>query len=151
VIARARRTGLPEIRVRNLQRKVRVNLPALQRFAERALPLCLQVPSQGLSLNRLREIFVLLISDRRMAVLHRQFLGKRGPTDVITFEHGEIFVSVETARRQAREFGNSVLGELQLYIVHGLLHLLGLDDRDKASARKMAAMQRRVLVNARKR
>ena len=46
------------------------------------------------------EIFVWLISDRRMAHLHRKFLGLSGPTDVLTFQHGEIFISVETARRQ---------------------------------------------------
>ena len=44
----------------------------------------------------------ILISDRRMSELHRRFMGIAGPTDVITFQHGEIFISTETARRQAR-------------------------------------------------
>ena len=67
----------------------------------------------------------MLISDRRICQLHRQFLGQRGPTDVLTFRHGEIFISVETAKRHARAFANPLVRELQLYIVHGLLHLHG--------------------------
>ena len=59
--------------------------------------------NEATQLKRLREIFVLLISDRRMARLHRQFLNKAGPTDVLTFEHGEIFISVERARDHAVE------------------------------------------------
>ena len=92
-----------------------------------------------------REVFIWLISDRRMALLHRQFLGKTGPTDVLTFQHGEIFISVETARRHARAFGNSLMRELKLYVVHGLLHLHGFEDRTPAEARKMKTAQEKIL------
>ena len=87
-----------------------------------------------------------------MASLHRQFLNQTGPTDVLTFQHGEIFISVETARRHARVFGNSLARELRLYIVHGLLHLHGFDDRERADTRKMERMQSQILtaVNAKK-
>ena len=81
-----------------------------------------------------------------MASLHRQFLNQTGPTDVLTFQHGEIFISVETARRHARVFGNSLARELRLYIVHGLLHLQGFDDRKRTDARKMERMQERILT-----
>src|SRR5213075_3581956 len=96
-------------------------------------------------LSKLRNIFVWLISDRRMSRLHRQFLGQSGPTDVLSFQHGEIFISVETARHHARAFGNSLLRELKLYIVHGLLHLHGFDDRTPSEAHKMKAAQERIL------
>ncbi|MBO0695039.1 MAG: rRNA maturation RNase YbeY, partial [Verrucomicrobia bacterium] len=95
--------------------------------------------------EKLRKIFVWLISDRRMASLHRKFMYQTGPTDVLTFQHGEIFISVEMAKRQAREFGNSTTNELRLYIVHGLLHLHGFDDRTKAEARKMHRAQEEIL------
>jgi len=85
------------------------------------------------------------MSDRRMALLHRKFLGQSGPTDVLTFQHGEIFISVDTARRHACEFGDSLLRELKLYIVHGLLHLHGFDDQTPSEARKMKAAQERIL------
>src|SRR4051812_3274217 len=105
------------IRVRNLQRQIRVNVSALEWFAQRALEECgrLRRVRRGAD-NLPTEIFVLLISDRRMAGLHRKFLNEPGPTDVITFQHGEVFISIPTARRQARQFGTSLVRELQLYI-----------------------------------
>ena len=83
-----------------------------------------------------------------MSRLHREFLSQTGPTDVLTFHHGEIFISVEMAKRQARVFGNSLVRELQLYIVHGLLHLHGFDDRTPAEARKMEEIQEKILNRA---
>jgi probable rRNA maturation factor len=138
--------GIPKVDVRNLQRKVPVNAAALQNFASKALPLCLELrKTRTTDLTKLREIFVLVVSDRRMASLHRQFLNQEGPTDVITFSHGEIFISGETARRQAGQFGNSLTRELQLYIVHGLLHLHGFDDQNKIGAQRMKKVQEEIL------
>lgn len=139
----------PRIRVRNLQRKIPVNVRELENFAAGAVQCCLQLrKGKRTDLRNLREVFVWLISDRRMALLHREFLGETGPTDVLTFQHGEIFISVETARRHARAFGNSLMRELALYIVHGLLHLHGFDDRTPAEARKMKRVQERILRRA---
>jgi probable rRNA maturation factor len=136
----------PRISVRNLQRKIPVNVAELQKFALKVIPHCLQLRSrERTDLTKLREISVWLISDRRMSRLHREFLGQKGPTDVLTFQHGEIFISVETAKRHARAFGNSLLGEVQLYMVHGLLHLHGFDDRTQPGARRMEKMQARIL------
>jgi probable rRNA maturation factor len=136
----------PRINVRNLQRKIPVNVAELQKFALKVIPRCLQLRSRTRTdLTKLREISVWLISDRRMSRLHRQFLGQMGPTDVLTFQHGEIFISVETAKRHARAFGNSLVRELQLYIVHGLLHLHGFDDRTQSGARRMEKMQAKIM------
>ena len=140
---------LPCISVRNLQRKIGVNVGELETFAAGAVQRSLQLRKGKRSdLRKLREVFVWLISDRRMAVLHRQFLGQSGPTDVLTFQHGEIFVSVETARRHAHAFGNSLTRELELYIIHGLLHLHGFDDQTPGEARKMGAAQEKILRGA---
>jgi probable rRNA maturation factor len=137
---------VPEISVRDIQRTASVNIRDLQKFAERAMRLCIKIPhKKRTELMRLREIFVFLISDRRIARLHRQFLGQTSPTDVLTFQHGEIFISVEMAERQARMFGNSLTRELQLYIVHGLLHLHGFDDRTRSGARRMKKAQEKIL------
>ena len=143
--------AIAQIRVRNLQRKIPVNVVELQTFAAKAVRSCLRLPRRkSTDLIGLSEIFVWLISDRRMASLHRQFRHQTGPTDVLTFQHGEIFISVETARHHARVFGNSLAHELRLYIVHGLLHLHGFDDRKRADARKMERMQKRILAAAAK-
>jgi probable rRNA maturation factor len=135
-----------DITVRNAQRAIRVNVGALQDSAVSALRLCLSVRSkQPTVLGKLREVNVVLVSDQRMAALHRQFLNQSGPTDVITFAHGEIFISTETARRQAKQFGSSFFRELQLYVVHGLLHLHGFDDRNERDGRRMKAAQEKIL------
>jgi probable rRNA maturation factor len=140
---------MPKVAVRNLQRTVTVNVVDLEKFAVKAVRLCLQIhKNKSTDLTRLREIFVLLISDRRMESLHRQFLHEVGATDVMTFQHGEIFISAETARRHAGRFGNSLAREVRLYIVHGLLHLHGFDDRNETDAQKMEATQRRILQRA---
>jgi probable rRNA maturation factor len=138
-----------EIKVRNLQRIVPIDAVALEKFAGKALPLCLALRSSKVTeLMKLREIFVLIVSDRRISALHRQFLNQSGPTDVITFSHGEIFISAETAQRHTRQFRNSLAREIELYIVHGLLHLHGFDDETKVDARKMARTQERILAKA---
>ena len=137
---------VPKISVRNLQRKISVNVAELERFSNHAVQHSLQLHKRRRTdLRKLSEIFIGLISDRRMALLHRKFLGQSGPTDVLTFQHGEIFISVETARRHARAFGNSLLRELKLYIIHGLLHLHGFDDQTSSEAHKMKASQEKIL------
>ena len=136
----------PDISVRNRQRRIPVNAADLQIFAGKALRRCLQLRKpKPTDLAQLQEVFVWLISDRRMASLHRKFMHQAGPTDVLTFQHGEIFISVETAKKHARAFGNSLASELCLYIAHGLLHLQGFDDRTQAATRKMKAMQNKIL------
>jgi probable rRNA maturation factor len=138
--------GNPRISVRNLQRKVLVNVAELEAFAADAVKRCLRLrKGKRTELRKLREIFVWLISDRRISRLHLQFLGQRGPTDVITFRDGEIFISVETAGRNAREFGNSLMSEIKLDVVHGLLHLHGFDDSTPADLRRMKGTQEKIL------
>jgi probable rRNA maturation factor len=138
----------PTITVHNRQRTIRVPLMALQEFAVRALQECLQIAQKKSGLANLTELSVLLVSNRRMAELHRRFFNLPGPTDVITFQHGEIFVSVEMARSHARRFGNSLEGELRLYVAHGLLHLHGLDDKTSADAAKMERAQEKLVAAA---
>ncbi len=96
-------------------------------------------------LRDLEELTIALVSDRRMADLHVRFLGVAGPTDVITFQHGEIAISVDTASRQAKAFRTSVEHEIRLYIVHGMLHLHGFDDTTTEAARRMMRTQERLL------
>ena len=145
------KSTVSQISVRNLQRKIRVNVADLEEFAREAATLCRQLPPRSKAgLETLSEVAVLIISDRRMAALHRRFMNETGPTDVITFQHGEIFISVDTAVRNARRFGSKLPRELRLYIVHGLLHLHGFDDRDATTTRKMRAAERKILSKLRR-
>jgi probable rRNA maturation factor len=139
-------TSAPTIRVRNSQRKVRVELPRLQTFAREALRAALQMKPRGRGgLHELEEVHVILVSDARIAALHEQFMQIAGPTDVITFQHGDIFISTETAQANSRRFGSSTDAEIRLYIAHGILHLLGFDDTTAAAARLMAKAQDRLV------
>src|SRR5262245_21943514 len=137
---------VPEISVGNRQRKISINITELESFAGNALKRCLQLKKgRRTGLRMLNAIAIWLISDWRIAQLHVRFLGESGPTDVITFHDGEIFISVETARRNAREFGNSLMSEIKLDIVHGLLHLHGFDDVEPADLRRMKNTQEKIL------
>ena len=132
--------------VRNAQRKVRVDRGALQKFAVRAWEICRALPAcAGSAGIKLEEISVVLVSDQRMAALHLQFMNIAGPTDVLTFQHGEIVISVETAQENAVRFGHEVEAEIRLYLVHGFLHLLGFDDQTPAEKRIMEREQWEVL------
>ena len=137
---------VPRISVRNVQRKIAVDVGELEKLATAAVQHCLRLrKGKRTDLRKLHEIFVWLISDRRISRLHHEFLGESGPTDVMTFHDGEIFISVETARRYAREFSNSLMGEIGLDIVHGLLHLHGFDDQELTDLRRMKNTQEKIL------
>ncbi len=94
------------------------------------------------------RVSLTLVDDRTIKRLNLRYRGKNRTTDVLAFpmeDHvglpipilGEVVVSVETAKRQAREHGHSLHEELDLLIVHGLLHLVGYDDEDPLEARLM--------------
>lgn len=88
-----------------------------------------------------------------MARVNQEFLQHEGSTDVITFDHGssnqrlhgEIFISVPDAVKQAREFRATWQSELVRYIIHGLLHLRGHDDLQPAQRRVMKREENRLL------
>lgn len=95
------------------------------------------------------SINLLFLDDPAIRSLNRRHLGHDWPTDVITFPlsepgdralAGELVVSTETAAREAQERGLDPGRELGLYIVHGLLHLLGHDDQTES---ERAAMHHR--------
>ncbi|MBL9130590.1 MAG: rRNA maturation RNase YbeY [Verrucomicrobiaceae bacterium] len=138
------------ISIYNRQKARKVPLPWLRRVAKAAFPHCLdaQKPGPECVLSRLEEIEISLVTDKAIARVHGEFLDDPTPTDVITFHHGEILISAETAARQAKENGQPFHHELALYIIHGLLHLAGWDDHDKKEARQMAKTQQRILDEA---
>lgn len=134
------------ISIRNLQRRVPLDLPWLRRFAAIALEECAGLSGdERFALRELEEVSVAIVSDRRMAEIHVEFMDIAGPTDVITFEHGDIVISAETAQAYARQYAQPVDHEVALYIIHGLLHLNGFDDLEPRARRRMHAVQTRVM------
>lgn len=130
------------IEIVNRQRH-RVDLAGLRRTARAALR------ALGAADH---EVSLTLVGDRRIRALNARYRGIRRRTDVLAFPLdgpapvlGEVVVSVETARRQARRLGHSLAQELDLLVVHGLLHLVGYDDRDPGEARLMHAREIEIL------
>lgn len=81
-----------------------------------------------------RPFDVLLARDAELQRLNREFLGHDYPTDVLSFPSGtrdgflgEIAISVDRARAQAREHGHGIDDELRILMLHGVLHLTGMD------------------------
>jgi probable rRNA maturation factor len=108
--------------------------------------------SQGISRA---SISLALVDDAAIHILNSKFLQHDWPTDVITFPisepeapelEGEIVISTQTAQTVARATGADPLDELALYLVHGLLHLCGYDDRDAHAARLMHERQSELLA-----
>ncbi|MBX3463863.1 MAG: rRNA maturation RNase YbeY [Planctomycetes bacterium] len=93
-------------------------------------------------------VSLLLTDDAEIADLHARHLGDAAPTDVISFGidgGAELVVSVETARRCAREHGHTLRAELALYVVHGILHTVGYDDLRARDRVRMRAAEHEVL------
>jgi probable rRNA maturation factor len=98
-------------------------------------------------------ISVAVVDDTRIHALNRQFLEHDWPTDVLSFlldstdDHldGEIVLSADTAASAAEEHGTTAADEQLLYVIHGMLHLLGYDDREPADSDQMRAAEQRYL------
>jgi probable rRNA maturation factor len=103
------------------------------------------------------EAHLTLVNDRAIRRLNARFRAVRRRTDVLAFPLespgpsallGEVIISAEACRRQARRLGVSMSLELDLLVVHGLLHLVGYDDRDSLEARLMHQRARAILETA---
>lgn len=106
------------------------------------------------------DISVLLTTDRRIRRLNREFRHKDKATDVLSFPApepiggaalaaGDLAISVETAARQAEDAGHTLHRELEVLLLHGVLHLAGFDHEADGGqmARKEAALRRRFGIN----
>jgi probable rRNA maturation factor len=129
----------------NRQRAVRV--------ARRPLELFLARVNQALGLEE-ADVSICFVSDTEIARMNEAFRKKKGPTDVLSFPSihrrapialpqrrrqgrlrkakaeaflGDIAISPATARRNAKKLGRTIASELQVLILHGVLHLLGYD------------------------
>ena len=138
-----------ECEVYNHQEAVTISDEQLDLFttlANKALPLVLEHPAHnGGVCNSLEIIEVSIVDDETIAQVHVDFMDIPGATDVITFSHGEIVVSSQTAEKLGSEYGHSTERELFLYMIHGLLHLCGHEDEDPSERAVMEEIQFTIL------
>jgi len=133
---------MPSLELLNRQRKKRIDTRLFRAFAELAITKVMERSGPD---SLPEEIVVVFVSDALISQIHRDFMAVDGPTDVITFRHGEIFISMDTAQRQSEKFSTDLFRELSLYFVHGLLHLTGLDDLTAEGCNEMASVQETIV------
>jgi probable rRNA maturation factor len=102
-------------------------------------------------------IHLTIVTDQEIAELNKMYRGKNSPTDVLSFSYleekgfpgenliGEIAISLETARKQAKEHQKTLKQELQFLFVHGLLHIFGYDHEKTADRKEMFDLQDEIL------
>lgn len=148
--------------IANRQRTVSLNTRLLRSITKELLTNLLKLEDFDLT--------VILVRAPEMARINRTYLQHEGSTDVITFDyadsvlsasrrqsdsnpstagrkyvHGELFICIDDARAQAREFRTTWQSELARYVIHGVLHLQGYDDIRAADRRKMKREENRLL------
>ncbi len=140
-----------KIQISNLQSAVLAPLSPVRQVA-RSISSKL-ARSDALTLDTLS---IAIVDDTEIARVNWQFLRHRGPTDVITFDYsnghgkmGEIIISAETAQVQARRHRRPLAEELSRYVIHGLLHLAGYDDKTPAQRREMRIAENELLRSSR--
>ncbi len=151
--------------VANRQRSVRVRSTALSRAALTAMRAERCAPSS--------EASIAVVSDAQIRALNRRYLGRDRATDVLAFPQiprrppgqdprkppgqgspggllGDVVVSAERAAAQAPRYGQTVEGELELLVIHGVLHLLGYDDATPRSRLRMRRREGEILAALRR-
>jgi len=132
------------IRIYYDQIKFRIrNLKEVKRFLDKVIRDEERVPG---------DLLFILSDDESVLNINREFLKHDSYTDVIAFDNsvgevvnGEIYISIDTVRKNAREYGCSIMEETVRVMIHGLLHLCGYDDIQEKD-RKIMLMKQEFLV-----
>jgi probable rRNA maturation factor len=133
-----------EVVIIDRQRKRRIALPRLRRV----------VTGAARALEVGGEVALVLTGDRAVRSLNARYRGKDKPTDVLSFPGpggeaglGDIVISVDTAARNAKEYGRTLPQELDILALHGFLHVLGYDhETDDGTMDRLEKRLRRRLL-----
>ncbi|MHC1746444.1 MAG: rRNA maturation RNase YbeY [Negativicutes bacterium] len=146
-----------EIVISNAQEKMTVT-----QEMEKMLLAVLNKAAAALDVEPNAEVSIVLADDAYIQELNCQYRGKDMPTDVLSFALnegeepeiidgpeenllGDIIISLETAQRQAVDYGHSLERELAFLTIHGFLHLLGYDHEQEEQRQAMRAEEERIL------
>jgi probable rRNA maturation factor len=143
-----------EIALENLQKKAALNPPQILKVAKTILR------HEGVQKASLSIVFV---TRQRIKALNKKFLHRDHSTDVLAFDlrdgaflgrkekrklkviTGDIIISTDAAWKNSRIYGTALSQELALYIIHGILHLLGFDDHRSGDIKKMRKKEQEIL------
>lgn len=103
--------------------------------------------------RRLGDIGYMFVDDEKILEVNREYLGHDYYTDVITFDYdeddvvsGDIVISLDTVRSNAELFGKEYYDELHRVIIHGILHLCGINDKGPGEREIMEAAENKALA-----
>ncbi|MBO5877131.1 MAG: rRNA maturation RNase YbeY [Bacteroidales bacterium] len=99
-------------------------------------------------IRRIGDISIIFCSDNYILDVNQQYLQHDYFTDIITFDYcegdrlsGDLFISVDSVRENAIEYGTEFKDELNRVIVHGILHLIGYDDHEEEDIKMMRSKE----------
>ena len=126
-----------------------IKMPRLDRKAVRAWITAVAATYDGRKVGNLNYIFC---NDDRILEVNKEFLGHDYYTDIITFDYsepglvsGDMFISIETVETNSFKFHTSYDKELMRVIIHGVLHLCGINDKGPGERAVMEAAEERAL------
>ncbi len=136
-----------KLEITNLQKLYRVNTKKIKNLVKNIL----KAEKKDAELN------IVFTDNKKIKEMNKTFLGHNYATDVLSFSYhepackgsiiGEIIISAEMALKLAKKHKYPVEGEIALYLAHGLLHLLGYNDKHKKDARKMHQREGELLLS----
>jgi len=104
-------------------------------FPKRKISLWIKLVAEKYN-KRVGDISYIFCSDKKILEVNNEYLKHDYYTDIITFDYsendlvsGDIFISVDTVRTNAEKYGQTFINELYRVIIHGILHLCGIDDK----------------------
>lgn len=102
--------------------------------------------------KKVGEIAYIFVNDKKILDVNRQYLQHDYYTDIITFDYsdddtisGDLFISLDTVRSNAEQIGTTYEQELRRVIIHGILHLCGINDKGPGKREKMEAAEDKAL------
>ena len=103
--------------------------------------------------RKVGEIGYMFVDDEKILEVNREYLGHDYYTDIITFDYdegdrinGDLVISLDTVETNARQFGKSYDEELHRVIIHGILHLCGINDKGPGERELMEAAENKALA-----
>lgn len=155
-----------KISIENLQDKVEFN-ESIEKLITKVSGLV--IDTEGVKIDC--KVDITLVDDAKIQEINNEYRNINSPTDVLSFPiiegcegqinpevgdydedgHamlGDIIISLETAKRQAEEYGHSFEREVAFLVTHGMLHLLGFDHEEEEQEKKMLEEQEKILTKA---
>lgn len=129
-----------DIAVRNLNKRFRISEHCIKKIVKDILRILKRSP--------VAELEVIFLSDAAIRPINKKFKNRNTATDVLSFKLdalGEVIISSDTALKNSRVFGTYFEKEIVLYVIHGILHLLGYEDGTFLQKKRMSQKENSIL------